>query len=71
MRELIIGALGNQGYGRAAPYCIRRGIVSYLLESRRDSTEDLCKWFGWRSRSMPLIYDKRRAEEIAERFINI
>ena len=71
MRELIIGALGNRGYGRAAPYCIRRGIVSYLLESRRASAEDLCKWFGWRSPSMPLIYDKRRTEEIAKCFINI
>jgi len=71
IRELIIEALGYEACERACPYAIRRGIVSHLLETGKASIEDVTRFFGWRSPTMPTIYDKRHGVEIAEKFIDL
>ena len=71
IRQLLLEALGPKMRERRSPYAIRRGVVSYLLEAKLATAEDLTKYFGWRSLTMPLIYDKRRAEELAKKFTNI
>ena len=71
IRRLLVEALGPKMRGRRSPYTIRRGVVSYFLEAKLATAEDLTKYFGWKSLTMPLIYDKRRAEELAKKFTNI
>jgi integrase len=55
---------------KANPYSIRRGIISYLIDSGKASVEDINRWFGWRT-PMASVYDKRRSHEVAMKFVNL
>jgi integrase len=69
--KIIVEALGQKGYQKRMPYAVRRGIITYLLANVKATPEELCRFFGWRTLTMPVIYDKRESEEIAKKFINI
>lgn len=71
VRRLLVEALGAKMKERRSPYAIRRGVITYLLATEKATPEELCRFFGWRTLTMPVIYDKRKSEDIARKFINI
>jgi len=71
VRGIMVGALGQKGYAKRMPYAVRRGVITYLLETAKATPEELCRFFGWRTLTMPIVYDKRKSEDIARKFINI
>jgi integrase len=71
VRRIMVEALGEKGYAKRMPYAVRRGVITYLLETAKATPEELCRFFGWRTLTMPIVYDKRESEEIAKKFINI
>jgi integrase len=71
VRGIMVGALGQKGYAKRMPYAVRRGVITYLLETEKATPEELCRFFGWRTLTMPVVYDKRKSEDIARKFVNI
>jgi hypothetical protein len=67
----MVEALGPKMRERRSPYTIRRGVITYLLGTGIATPEELCRFFGWRTLTMPVVYDKRKSEDIARKFINI
>jgi integrase len=71
VKRIMVEALGPKMRGRRSPYTIRRGVITYLLGTAKATPEELCRFFGWRTLTMPVIYDKRKSEDIARKFVNI
>jgi len=71
VRKIMVGALGEKGYAKRMPYAVRRGVITYLLANVKATPEELCRFFGWRTLTMPIVYDKRKSEDIARKFTNI
>jgi site-specific recombinase XerD len=69
IKPYIVGALGREeeSYQKSIPYAFRRGVVVELLKEHQPHT--ISKWMGWKDLRMPLVYDKERLVEVAEKFI--
>jgi len=69
IKPYIVGALGREeeSYQKSIPYAFRRGVVVELLKEHQPHT--ISKWIGWKDIRMPLVYDKERLVEVAEKFI--